>query len=167
MLIGVNDKSLVDGHVATRLGPSILSAGGSVLQPRSATIIIACAFQFSYFLVRPSRHGSRLATMRDGLMTGLAFVANEGVKLDANRAKAKLLFSSTIRTNRVGFQFSKALYFLFSSRSHDDSVPNLLEADRLNDWMNELETTNDRETQRGTQPQKQNDEWSTRQFATA
>ena len=75
--------------------------------------------------------------MRDGLMTRLAFVANEDVKLDANRAKAKLLFSSTIRTNRVGFQFGKAFYFLFGSRSHDDSVPNLQDEDGLNDWMNE------------------------------
>lgn len=51
--------------------------------------------------------------MTDGLMTRLAIVAHKGEKFNTHRAKAKLLRSTTICTDAVGWQSSQLSYFLF------------------------------------------------------
>lgn len=54
-------------------------------------------------------------------MTGLAFVANERVKLDAHGAKAKALLGSAIGTDCVRFYLGQSFHLVFCG-SHGVSV---------------------------------------------
>lgn len=58
--------------------------------------------------------------MGNRLVRGFTFVANKGMKLDANISKAKLFLAPAIWANRVGLRPRESLHFIFCAAWHLD-----------------------------------------------
>lgn len=56
--------------------------------------------------------------MGNRLVRGFTFVANKGMKLDADIAKAKLFLAPAIWANRVGLRLRKSLHLIFCITRH-------------------------------------------------
>jgi len=59
--------------------------------------------------------------MRNGLVRRLAFVADERVELDADRAKAILFARAAIGTDAIALNLRQLFHFEFCSSAHDDA----------------------------------------------
>ena len=82
--------------------PASASFGWSIFEPSTASHEVSFLRQFIHFLIGPTRHGQRLASVADCLVTGLALIADKGVKFDAHRGEAKLFLVATIGAFDVG-----------------------------------------------------------------
>ena len=51
--------------------------------------------------------------MTDGLVTGFAFIANKGKKLDTDGGKPKLFLVAAVRTTSVGLELGKLFDAIF------------------------------------------------------
>lgn len=116
--VDIHYKSLEHINVISLLGSSVRSNWWGILEPRSSSIVVALKFEFGNLSVRPAGHRQRFASMTDGLMRRLTFIANKREKLDANCRKAKLFARSTIGTNAVAGKLRESLHTLLCYR-HD------------------------------------------------
>ena len=114
----IHYKSLEHINMISLLGSSVRSNRWSILEPSSSSVIVALQFEFGHLSVRPAGHGQRFASMADGLMRRLTFIAHKSEKLDANCRKAKLFTRSTIGTDAIARKFCESLHPLLCCR-HD------------------------------------------------
>lgn len=101
MLVNIHNESFVDINVHPWCGSSTTAFRGSLLKPGLSRHGIASPRQSFDFFVAPTAHRQRLASMTDGLMTRLAFIANKGQELDADGGKTKLFDATTIGAGGV------------------------------------------------------------------
>lgn len=121
MLIHLHDKSLVDVNVHSMAGSSSTSFRWCIFKPSTPRMKVSSLGQGIHFLIGPTGHCERLASMADGLVAGLALIADKGVKFNAHRGKAKLFLVATIGAFGVCFELCKLLYAIFRHGGHSVS----------------------------------------------
>ena len=118
MFIGIQNEPFKDFNRCSLARSSSLSNGRRLLQPSLPTVVVPRILQSLYFFMGPRTHTDGFASVTNGLMGSLAFVANKRQELDANRGETKLFLLSTVGTDCVARGSSEFADTFFGTGRH-------------------------------------------------
>mmetsp|Transcript_2374 Transcript_2374/g.5127 ORF Transcript_2374/g.5127 Transcript_2374/m.5127 type:complete len:254 (+) Transcript_2374:356-1117(+) len=110
VLVRLHHEPFEDVNIVPLPRSSAGSDGGSVRQPHPPRVIVPVNLQLEHLALVPRAHRERFASMRHGLVGGLAGVAHEGEVLDADGGEAVLGGGAAVGAYAVGGEASQLLH---------------------------------------------------------